>query len=164
MVSFNLAAALALALTVLAIPSPLTPDPSGDKNIGNGKAQQFIGGACLGAADCASTCCAFLSDGGICSGLGASTQAGKKGCGFEQGGAAPPATSTTAPAGSATGVPASGAINPNEAGSQNVGLGNGSQFITGQCLSDADCASACCAIGKGQCAAKAVATCGFVAA
>ncbi|KAK6835133.1 hypothetical protein PG987_009827 [Apiospora arundinis] len=40
-------------------------------------------------------------------------------------------------------------------GSQNVGKGDGSQFITGQCTSDADCASACCAKAKGACAAKA---------
>jgi hypothetical protein len=34
----------------------------------------------LSGADCASTCCAGPS--GICSGLGAQTQAGKTGCGF----------------------------------------------------------------------------------
>lgn len=40
-------------------------------------------------------------------------------------------------------------------GSQNVGLGDGSQFITGQCFSPADCASGCCADqGNG------IATCG----
>ncbi|KAK6855560.1 hypothetical protein PG995_007711 [Apiospora arundinis] len=55
-------------------------------------------------------------------------------------------------------------------GSQNVGKGDGSQFITGQCTSDADCASACCAKAKGACAAKAVAEenggagCGFTSA
>lgn len=55
-------------------------DPAGTKNVGNGKGQQFIGGQCLSGADCASTCCAGPS--GICSGLGAQTQAGKTGCGF----------------------------------------------------------------------------------
>ncbi|SPN99105.1 uncharacterized protein DNG_02140 [Cephalotrichum gorgonifer] len=42
-------------------------------------------------------------------------------------------------------------------GSQNVGLGNGSQFITGQCFSAADCASGCCADqgdGTGRCGAE----------
>ncbi|KAK8067312.1 hypothetical protein PG997_014059 [Apiospora hydei] len=56
------------------------------------------------------------------------------------------------------------------AGNANVGKGDGSQFITGQCASDADCASACCAKANGQCAAKAVANengkdgCGFTSA
>lgn len=55
-------------------------DPAGTKNVGNGKGQQFIGGQCLDASDCASGCCAGPS--GICSGPGAQTQAGKTGCGF----------------------------------------------------------------------------------
>ncbi|TVY37568.1 hypothetical protein LOCC1_G007676 [Lachnellula occidentalis] len=55
-------------------------DPSGVKNVGNGAGSQFIGGQCLSGADCGSTCCAGPS--GICSGLGAQTQAGKTGCGF----------------------------------------------------------------------------------
>jgi len=56
-------------------------DPAGAKNVGNGKAIQFIGGQCLNAGDCASGCCAGPS--GICSGVGAQTQAGKTGCGFK---------------------------------------------------------------------------------
>ena len=55
-------------------------DPAGQKNVGNRKGQQFIGGQCLSAADCASGCCALPC--GICSGPGAQFQAGKKGCGF----------------------------------------------------------------------------------
>ncbi|TVY52400.1 hypothetical protein LCER1_G006853 [Lachnellula cervina] len=55
-------------------------DPSGVKNVGNAAGAQFIGGQCLSGADCGSTCCAGPS--GICSGLGAQTQAGKTGCGF----------------------------------------------------------------------------------
>ncbi|KAL8937007.1 MAG: hypothetical protein Q9216_004636 [Gyalolechia sp. 2 TL-2023] len=55
-------------------------DPSGDKNVGNGNAGQFIGGQCLSGADCGSGCCAGPS--GICSGPGAQTQNGKTGCGF----------------------------------------------------------------------------------
>lgn len=39
----------------------------------------------------------------------------------------------------------SGAIDKSLPGFQNAGTGNGQQFITGQCLSNADCASACCA-------------------
>lgn len=55
-------------------------DPAGEKNVGNGKGIQFIGGQCLNAADCGSGCCAGPS--GICSGPGAQTQNGKTGCGF----------------------------------------------------------------------------------
>lgn len=55
-------------------------DPAGVANVGNGNGGQFIGGQCLSGADCASGCCAGPS--GICSGLGAQTQAGKTGCGF----------------------------------------------------------------------------------
>ncbi|KAI8931790.1 Biotrophy-associated secreted protein 2 [Plenodomus lindquistii] len=63
-------------------------------------------------------------------------------------------------------------VTPNAAGARNVGLGNGSQFITGGCVSDADCSSACCAqvaaTGDGVCSAEAASLqngktgCGFV--
>ncbi|KAJ7652885.1 hypothetical protein B0H17DRAFT_957753, partial [Mycena rosella] len=53
---------------------------AGVPNVGNGAGKQFIGGQCLSTADCASGCCAGPS--GICSGVGAQTQAGKTGCGF----------------------------------------------------------------------------------
>ncbi|KAM3428083.1 hypothetical protein MY4824_009055 [Beauveria thailandica] len=54
-------------------------------------------------------------------------------------------------------------------GAANVGNGQGKQFITGGCLSDADCASGCCAgLQDGAvCSARAVANeqgkqgCGF---
>lgn len=145
-------------------------DPAGAKNVGNGQGIQFIGGQCLPGADCASTCCAGPS--GICSGLGAQTQAGKTGCGFVSGNAseaadaAPVASSATAakPASSASaGGPA---FDP--AGAKNVGNGKGVQFIGGQCLSGADCASACCAGPSGICSGLGAQTqagktgCGFV--
>ncbi|EGX89853.1 hypothetical protein CCM_08106 [Cordyceps militaris CM01] len=58
------------------------------------------------------------------------------------------------------------------AGAANVGNGQGKQFITGGCTSDADCASGCCAglDGGAVCSARAVANaagkqgCGFNAA
>jgi hypothetical protein len=37
------------------------------------------------------------------------------------------------------------------AGAKNVGNGHGGQFIGGQCLSAADCASGCCAFPCGIC-------------
>ncbi|KXJ93532.1 hypothetical protein Micbo1qcDRAFT_174580 [Microdochium bolleyi] len=160
--------ALAASTAVLSRPNPLTADPSGDKNIGNAAGVQFIGGACLSSRDCASTCCATLNGAGICSGLGAQFQAGKQGCGFGDGGAggggAPPAAPSVSPPDAArpaqpSAVPGNGAppasgggavggVDASLPGSQNVGKGNGSQFITGQCLTDADCQSGCCAKPK----------------
>lgn len=55
-------------------------DIAGEKNVGNGRGIQFIGGQCLSGKDCASGCCAGPC--GICSGPGAQFQAGKTGCGF----------------------------------------------------------------------------------
>ncbi|WYZ37213.1 hypothetical protein EsH8_II_000719 [Colletotrichum jinshuiense] len=48
-------------------------------------------------------------------------------------------------------------ITPNKAGARSVGKGDGSQFITGGCVDDADCSSACCAdaSGVGVCSAEA---------
>jgi hypothetical protein len=37
------------------------------------------------------------------------------------------------------------------AGAKNIGNGHGGQFIDGQCLSNADCASGCCANPVGIC-------------
>lgn len=63
-------------------------------------------------------------------------------------------------------------VTPNNAGAKNVGTGNGQQFITGGCTSNADCSSACCAkvasSGKGVCSAEVASNqngktgCGFV--
>ncbi|KAK9783649.1 putative Biotrophy-associated secreted protein 2 [Seiridium cardinale] len=177
MVRIIFSAALLFAASVFA--APATPDPSGDKNIGNAAGLQFIGGECLSSKDCAATaCCAFNNNGrGICSGLGAQTQAGKTGCGFGDGGASSAVSSSaasvaTGPAAAPAAAPATGStavtIDTSAPGAANVGTGNGQQFITGQCLSDADCASACCANPKGVCSAVAVASdsgkqgCGFV--
>ncbi|KAM5349724.1 hypothetical protein ACJ41O_006229 [Fusarium nematophilum] len=188
MVRFTLALALPLLVGVLAIPNPrpVTPDPSGDKNIGNGQGTQFITGACLSDADCQSGCCATIDSGGICSAEAAANEQGKQGCGFggdgqaagnstESAVSAPAASTPAAATTAATQAPAgTGAVDEDAAGSQNVGTGNGQQFITGQCLSDADCASGCCAgregSSTGACSAEAVAEadgktgCGFVQA
>ena len=157
---------LPASILVLAIaipePLPLSPDPAGLKNIGNGHGTQFIGGACLSQADCASACCATLAGAGICSGPGAQFQAGKQGCGFGGGGSGssaggggggggstitPPITTPpnngppSSPNGDGGGVP----IDTSIPGSSSVGKANAQQFITGQCISNADCASGCCA-------------------
>ncbi|KAJ7169715.1 hypothetical protein C8R46DRAFT_1217371 [Mycena filopes] len=145
-------------------------DPAGTGNVGNGIGKQFIGGQCLSAADCGSGCCAGPS--GICSGVGAQTQAGKTGCGFGGGAAAapaaaPPAAAPPAPAAASSASAGGPAFDP--AGVPNVGNGAGKQFIGGQCLAAADCGSGCCAGPSGICSGVGAQTqagktgCGFVA-
>lgn len=166
-------------MTVAAVPAPLPalPDPSIANLKGNQNHGQFIGGECINTNDCAldTACCATLGTIGVCSGLQADFQAGKTGCGFGDGTTAAPnagvdngsdnGSDNSNNGGSTTGTVV---VNPNTAGAANVGAGNGQQFITGQCLSDADCGSTCCAT-DGKCAAPAVVnseqdprSCGFV--
>jgi len=145
--------AILSVLITLAVAAPPF-DPAGVKNVGNGKGGQFIGGQCLSDADCGSGCCANPT--GICSGPGAQFQAGKTGCGFG-GGAAPAAPAPDNAAAPAPAAPAAAGTNAaggppfDPAGVPNVGNGQGKQFIGGQCLSNADCASACCAGPSGIC-------------
>lgn len=165
----------------LAAPSPqLSPDPNGANNVGNGQGLQFITGGCLSDADCASGCCAGLASGeAVCSGPAVSFAQGKQGCGFGGAGQSQPDQQQ----GNNGGNNNAGGNNNNNnnaggnndvAGGANVGTGNGLQFITGPCLSDADCASGCCAGRVGSqtaaCSAVLVANddgktgCGFVGA
>ncbi len=173
-----------VAAAVLASPSPITPDPAGADHVGNGQGQQFITGGCLSTPDCAQnvvpSCCAFILGGaptGICSGVDVANVNGKGGCGFGDPGSGvsvsmpfpPPAAASASPAASTGGGAVTGgaaaagggrsaqcAVDPSLAGSQNVGKGTASQFITGQCLSKADCASTCCvAQGSGVALCKA---------
>ncbi|KAI1313189.1 hypothetical protein F5Y03DRAFT_158764 [Xylaria venustula] len=178
--------ALTMSITAIPAPAPALPDPAGANNVGNQNHGQFIGGQCINSNDCAAdtACCATFGSIGLCSGLAADFQAGKTGCGFgdntTSGSTTTPDTTTGTDTGSATSSSAAAStgssgstsgtvtVDPNAAGAQNVGAGDGSQFITGQCLSDADCASGCCATG-GACAARAVVEsaqdprdCGFV--
>lgn len=158
-------------------------------NVGTGS--QFITGPCTSDADCASGCCGFNS--GKCAGA-IVAQERDGGCGFgdaqpndnaaqilrggqptSPAGAAAPADPSATPAtpasssGSSPGTGtsgSSGAIDSSVPGSQNVGKANGSQFITGQCFSDADCASGCCGFNTGKCAGAIIAQtrdggCGF---
>lgn len=160
--TFAIAALFTLASTVVAVP-PF--DPNGAPHVGNGVGEQFITGQCLSDADCASGCCAFPT--GICSGPGASFQQGKQGCGFGSGAAPSSAPPAAAPAPVAAVASAGGpAFDP--AGVKNVGNGKGTQFIGGQCLNAADCASGCCAGPSGICSGPGAQTqagktgCGFV--
>ncbi|RDL33843.1 uncharacterized protein BP5553_08211 [Venustampulla echinocandica] len=191
MKGFTVFAILNLALAVYAVPQF---NKDGAKNVGNGAGKQFITGQCLSNADCESTCCANPL--GICSAPAAALQNGKTGCGFGSGGAgaanagaanagaaqagsantgAANAAATAAPA-AAQGATGAAAASSNAAGgppfnkdgAKNVGNGAGEQFITGQCLSNADCGSACCAGPAGICSAEAASLqngktgCGFV--
>ncbi|KAJ7263616.1 hypothetical protein B0H12DRAFT_1209461 [Mycena haematopus] len=178
MVSFSIVSVLAFATYVAAQANGGPPfDPAGVPNVGNGAGKQFIGGQCLSAADCGSGCCAGPS--GICSGVGAQTQAGKTGCGFVSGSAPAAAPAAAAPAAAAPppppAAPAAASTSPanggppfDPAGVPNVGNGAGKQFIGGQCLSAADCGSGCCAGPSGICSGVGAQTqagktgCGFV--
>ncbi|TAQ87877.1 hypothetical protein B7494_g3796 [Chlorociboria aeruginascens] len=147
-------------------------DPAGAKNVGNGAGGQFIGGQCLSDTDCGSGCCANPT--GICSGLGASTQNGKTGCGFVSGTSSPVSSSPVVAAAASIPTATIATSNVNggpafdPAGVKNVGNGAGEQFIGGQCLSGADCASTCCAGPSGICSGIGAQTqagktgCGFV--
>ncbi|KAJ7478353.1 hypothetical protein FB451DRAFT_1351021 [Mycena latifolia] len=165
MKSISIAALLAFATLAAAQANGGPPfDPAGAPHVGNGVGGQFIGGQCLSAADCASGCCAGPS--GICSGVGAQTQAGKTGCGFGGGGSSP--APAPAPAAPAAAPPNVGGPPFDPAGASHVGNGAGGQFIGGQCLSAADCASGCCAGPSGICSGVGAQTqagktgCGFV--
>ncbi|KAJ7190546.1 hypothetical protein GGX14DRAFT_603971, partial [Mycena pura] len=123
---------------------------------------QFITGACTSDADCASGCCALNT--GLCAARLVAEEGA--GCGF--GGSslvassAAAATSVAAAAPSAVPEPAA----PDAASSVSAApAATGTQFITGACTADADCASGCCALNTGLCAARLVAEegsgCGF---
>ncbi|KAF3047762.1 hypothetical protein E8E12_011626 [Didymella heteroderae] len=116
---------------------------------------QFITGPCTSDADCASACCGFNS--GKCAGP-VVAQERDGGCG--RGNAQPNNDAALALTG---GAPMSAQANAPPAASQAANVGNGSapskgsQFITGTCEKDADCASACCGFNSGKCAGPAVA-------
>ncbi|KAF2034792.1 hypothetical protein EK21DRAFT_107916 [Setomelanomma holmii] len=138
-----------------------------------GQGTQFITGACTSDAACASGCCGFTS--GKCAAPFVANERGE-GCGFGdtqpnnnalnaqkgnanangQAAATQPAA-LAAPSQSAPAAPAAGTT-PAKA--------PGTQFITGPCTSDADCAAGCCGFKSGKCAGPVVAQerdggCGF---
>jgi hypothetical protein len=117
----------------------------GAHNVGKGDGSQFITGQCFSNADCASTCC--NKNTGLCNAIGA---VGANACGFQVSNSAATPTETTSAAGSVASS-VNPAIDTSLPGSQNVGKGDGSQFITGQCFTNADCASTCCNKNTGVC-------------
>jgi hypothetical protein len=129
---------------------------------------QFITGACASDAECASACCGFTS--GKCAAPFVANERGE-GCGF--GDAQPNNNALNGAAGNAgadaqpvAAAPAPAAPAENNTGAAAPTSAAGTQFITGACTSDADCASACCGFKSGTCAGPVVAQerdggCGF---
>jgi hypothetical protein len=131
---------------------------------------QFITGACASDAECASACCGFTS--GKCAAPFVANERGE-GCGF--GDAQPNNNALSGAAGNAGADAQPDAAAPAPAPAEsNTGApapapapaAAGTQFITGTCTSDADCASACCGFKSGTCAGPVVAQerdggCGF---
>ncbi|PKS05006.1 hypothetical protein jhhlp_008372 [Lomentospora prolificans] len=159
-------------------------EQAGSQNVGTGTGQQFITGQCLSSADCASGCCVLQQDNtGECKARLVTEQNGAS-CDFVCGGAVIPSNPVenvnngNNNAGDNNNNNNNDNINNNNnsnnnaaeggqcapinsalSGSQNVGTGAGTQFITGACQSPADCASGCCVSqggGAGECKARLV--------
>ncbi|KAF2255184.1 hypothetical protein BU26DRAFT_151827 [Trematosphaeria pertusa] len=138
------------------------PAPTSAAGAANGQGTQFITGACTSDADCASGCCGFNS--GKCAGA-VVAQERDGGCGFGDAQPNDDAAQALTGGGSANG---NGNANAEAASGTQAAAANGAgtQFITGPCTSDADCASACCGFNSGKCAGPVVAQerdggCGF---
>jgi len=124
---------------------------------------QFITGACTADADCASGCCNAQT--ALCAARLVALEGA--GCGFGSPSAGAGAAKPVTPAAIAASTDA--ATPPTAVASTTVAAAasTGTQFITGTCATDADCASGCCGKNSGLCAARAVALegagCGHVA-
>ncbi|KAH6612725.1 hypothetical protein C7974DRAFT_437990 [Boeremia exigua] len=129
---------------------------------------QFITGPCASDLDCASACCGFKS--GKCAGP-VVAQERDGGCGFgnpspndNAAKAITGGTSLNGQAGQANSATPS--FKTVRVAPSSTSSAAGTQFITGACTTDADCASARCGFKTGKCAAVAVAQerdggCGF---
>ncbi|KAJ7148717.1 hypothetical protein C8R43DRAFT_1236760 [Mycena crocata] len=130
---------------------------------------QFITGPCTSDADCASGCCGFNTskcagaiialehDGGCGFGSGTPNDDAAQAMGHTGGITSKSNGDATAPA------PAS---SPASVPATMPAKATGTQFITGPCASDADCASGCCGFNTGKCAGAIIALehdggCGF---
>jgi len=151
------------------VPGATKAAPPPPKSTGSGKppGTQFITGACGSDSDCASGCCGFRS--GLCAGA-IIAQERDGGCGF--GDAVPNNRAAVALGSSETpnqnvpGATKAAAAPPAATANSGSGKPPGTQFITGQCGSDADCATSCCGFHSGKCAGAIVAQerdggCGF---
>ncbi|RCI15946.1 hypothetical protein L249_1957 [Ophiocordyceps polyrhachis-furcata BCC 54312] len=136
----------------------ITQEP-GLANVGTGQAKQFITGPCVQDVDCASGCCVLNINTRkeACSSPNVATGGGKQGCSSARGGRGTPGV----PFGGGqagggqklvrrAGEGGGGIQAPDPAGAKNVGKGDGSQFIPGECKRNADCESNCCALVGGK--------------
>ncbi|KAL0581021.1 hypothetical protein V5O48_001015 [Marasmius crinis-equi] len=141
-----------------------------------GTGTQFITGPCQSDADCGSGCCGFKT--GKCAGAVVALER-DGGCGF--GNPAPnddaarklrgdppraPGDVFTPPGGAAAPPAAPPANNGGAAPAAGSGKPAGTQFITGPCANDGECASGCCGFKSGKCAGAIIAQerdggCGF---
>ncbi|KAK7468451.1 hypothetical protein VKT23_002963 [Stygiomarasmius scandens] len=137
---------------------------------------QFITGPCTSDADCASGCCGFKS--GKCAGP-VIAQERDGGCGFgdsqpnNRAAQAIQGPNAEAAPGVNNGASGSSAANGQTSATRAASTrtatssaATGTQFITGACSSDADCASGCCGFKSGKCAGPVIAQerdggCGF---
>ncbi|KAJ6461220.1 hypothetical protein C8R47DRAFT_1180513 [Mycena vitilis] len=131
------------AATSPAAAAPAAADPVAAAATPTGT--QFITGACGSDADCASGCCSKAS--ALCAARAVALEGA--GCGGGSGASA--AASSPAAAAPVDSVPAAADSTAAAA------TPTGTQFITGACGSDADCASGCCSKANSQCAARLVA-------
>ncbi|KAI3622381.1 biotrophy-associated secreted protein 2 [Moniliophthora roreri] len=149
--------------------APGTPPPAnngaGGAAAGSGKppGTQFITGPCANDGECASGCCGFNT--GKCAGAIVALER-DGGCGF--GDAQPNDNAARVLRGQAPAAPGTPPPANNGAGGAAAGSGKppGTQFITGPCANDGECASGCCGFNTGKCAGAIVALerdggCGF---
>jgi hypothetical protein len=129
---------------------------------------QFITGPCASDSDCAAGCCGFNT--GKCAGAIIALER-DGGCGFgnefsnDNAARALGFTGQFTPK-SKNGGAAPGGAAPPAAAPGGSGKAPGTQFITGPCGSDADCAAGCCGFNTGKCAGAIIALerdggCGF---
>jgi len=119
--------------------------PAISRAISKRQGTQFITGECSSDADCASTCCGFNS--GLCAAI-IPAQERDGGCGF---GDAEPNNPLLA--GGAAEEEEEEVVVEEAEEEETPAIAPGTQFITGDCSSDADCASTCCGFNSGKCAA-----------
>jgi hypothetical protein len=122
---------------------------------------QFITGPCTSDADCADGCCGFNT--GKCAGPTIAQEI-DGGCGF--GNAQPNNNAALALLGQATTTSTTATATVAAQAPTSTSTTAGTQFITGPCTSDADCADGCCGFNTGKCAGPVVAQevdggCGF---
>ncbi|KAJ7615495.1 hypothetical protein FB45DRAFT_935810 [Roridomyces roridus] len=112
---------------------------------------QFITGACETNDDCASGCC------GLNSGLCAARLVALEGVGCRDTSAASSSSSSGSDAAPAAEAPPAESTVVASTPAAAAAASTGTQFITGACETNDDCASGCCGLNSGKCAARLVA-------